>query len=63
MTGPMEAIRRWVRAEILSAREKAVRDFATFLATTASPKGILQREKLQSFATEFLGSLDQEGEG
>jgi len=38
----------------ISEREKAVRDFADFLATTASPKGTVQREKLQGFATEFL---------
>jgi hypothetical protein len=34
--------------------QRRVREFAEFLATTASPKGTVQREKLQGFATEFL---------
>lgn len=40
--------------------EKVLRRFASFLGTTASPKGTVQREKLQSFATEFLASYRDE---
>lgn len=52
-------LRRVVRTEqeVNTAIEDAVRGFAEYLARTASPKGTVQREKLQSFATEFLASL------
>lgn len=46
--------RLYTEAQMKSEREYAVREFAHFLETTASPKGTVQREKLQSFATEFL---------
>lgn len=46
----------YTEAQMKSEREYAVREFAHFLENTASPNGTVQREKLQSFATEFLAS-------
>lgn len=64
----LRALVRWTdrnaRAERdAGIREKAVRDFATFLATTASPSGTVQREKLQGFATEFLNRAGDDQNG
>lgn len=48
--------RLYTEAQMTAEREYAVREFAHFLATAASPKGTVQREKLQGFATEFLSN-------
>lgn len=53
---PHSVVQGEIVPAIKSLAEDLVREFAEFLATTASPKGTVQREKLQSFATEFLES-------
>lgn len=52
--------RLYTEAQMKAEREYAVREFAAFLENTASPNGTVQREKLQSFATEFLASEESE---
>lgn len=44
----------YTEAELKATVQLAVRGFADYLATTASPSGTVQRKKLQSFATEYL---------